>query len=45
MPNQKAIAVVVLVTALIVLAAIWFYPAVGVHDSFCDHYPYAVGCR
>jgi len=44
-PNVKAIAVLILTTALIVVSALWVYPVVGGHDSFCDHDPYAAGCR
>lgn len=45
MPNQKAIAVLILTAALIVVAVTWIFPVVGVRDSFCNSNPYAAGCR
>lgn len=45
MPNPKVLAVLLLATVLVVLSLIWIVPVVGGHDSFCDHDPYAAGCR
>ncbi len=39
------ITVLALVGALIVLMIIWIAPAVGVHGSACERYPYTSGCR
>jgi hypothetical protein len=45
MHNPRAIVVLILATALIVLATLWVAPGVGVHNSICERDPYAAGCR
>jgi hypothetical protein len=43
--RPTVVMVLVFISALTVLMVTWIAPAVRLHNSACDRYPYTSGCR
>ena len=43
--TQVLMILITSISALAALMIIWIAPAVGLHNSACERYPYTSGCR